>query len=76
MFGIKSRFVFVLNRASVNPSTAAEIIPSVLKSGLVRGVTGTAMFSRSISPNVGRKLLMNGFPALNGLPTVLPVASW
>ena len=28
------------------------------------------------SPNVGKKLLINGLPALNGLPSVLPVANF
>ena len=53
----------------------SEIIPNELNAGLLRGVVGTAIFRRSISPSVGRKLLMNGFPFDSG-PAVLPVANW
>lgn len=49
-------------------------MPKELKFGSFRGVTGTAMFSRSISPKVGRKLLINGLPAARGLP-FFPVAN-
>ena len=55
-------------RGSVKPNTAACTKPSELKSGSFRGVTGTAIFKRNISPKVGKKLLMKGLPADNGLP--------
>ena len=68
--------MFVLYAASVNPNTAACINPSELNLGSLRGVTGTAMFNLNISPNIGKKLLINGLPAVSGLPSVLPVANW
>ena len=75
MFGMNWILVLVLNLESSKPKTAACINPSELKSGEVRGVAGTAIFRRSISPPLGRKLLMKGFPAASGFPP-LPVASW
>nr|GFD25269.1 hypothetical protein [Tanacetum cinerariifolium] len=62
-------------RGSVRPSTAAASRPWLLKSAELRGVAGTAMFRRSMSPRVGKKLLMNGLPGASGLP-FLPVANW
>nr|GFC68727.1 hypothetical protein [Tanacetum cinerariifolium] len=50
-------------------------VRNVLQSGELRGVAGTAMFRRSMSPITGKKLLMNGLPAASGLPP-LPVANW
>ena len=65
----------VLYLGSVNPKTQVCIRPSELKSAEFRSVTGTAIFNRSISPPLGKKLLMNGFPFANGFP-FFPVANW
>ena len=73
MLGISSRFALVLYGAVVRPSTAAWTRPSELKFASLRCVGGTAMFSRSMSLKVGRKLLTKGLPLASGLP-FLPVA--
>ena len=49
-------------------------MPKELNLGSARGVAGTAIFKRNISPKVGKKLLINGLPGANGLP-FLPVAN-
>ena len=45
MLGMFCKAALPLKRLSVRPNTAACTIPKILKSGLLRGVTGTAMFN-------------------------------
>ena len=68
MLGISWSESLPSNLGSVRPKTAACTIPKELKSLLVRSVGGTAIFNRSISNAVGKKLLINGLPGANVTP--------